>query len=245
MKTTVLAIVSLLLTSLGFQTPASAPSQQVKTSLESQEAGQELRDDLRFLWVEAAPESVELYPNFEEKLSSREARKKEGCRTLVSGGLYTKEGRPIGLFVSKKKKLRGEIEHLLYNGIFGVAGKEAFISGSPPQEEMRFAVQSGPILFKDGAPQDLDLESDKEARRVVAAITGEGKVVFLTIYNTESAYLGPLLKDLPKVLVDVEEKTGLDFVAAINLDGGTASAFLTEEVQLAEIAPVGSYFCIK
>jgi hypothetical protein len=41
----------------------------------------------------------------------------------------------------------------------------------------------------------------------------------------------------------ISEKLGWSVTEAINLDGGTASAFYTDKVYLKELNPVGSAFC--
>jgi hypothetical protein len=54
-----------------------------------------------------------------------------------------------------------------------------------------------------------------------------------------------LLSELPDILQRLEDKAGLKFVDALNLDGGAHSVFVTDEVSLTELSLIGSYFCLK
>ena len=42
-----------------------------------------------------------------------------------------------------------------------------------------------------------------------------------------------------------EEKTGIVFADVLNLDGGTASTFYSDSLQLPEAVISGSFFCLK
>mgnify|MGYP001590102184 CR=1 FL=1 len=80
---------------------------------------------------------------------------------------------------------------------------------------------------------------------MVGVVTDEDRLVFLSFYNPISYYLGPNLEDLPGLLKSFEKETGIQIKDAINLDGGTASAFYAEGVSLTELRPIGSYFCAR
>ncbi|KKW11013.1 MAG: hypothetical protein UY49_C0010G0009, partial [Microgenomates group bacterium GW2011_GWC1_49_7] len=79
---------------------------------------------------------------------------------------------------------------------------------------------------------------------MVAAKTGEG-FLFLTVYKEDSVFEGPLLADLPKVIQKINTEENLGIVDALNLDGGSASAFDNGETSLSELTPVGSLFCVN
>lgn len=187
-----------------------------------------------------------LYPNFKERLSTQELLKQEGCQSLVSAGFYTKENEPIGLFITEGEQIKNRVESRLFDGIFSVdRNNEAKISLQTPQENVRLALQSGPVLIKDGKVLKLQIKEDKSARRVVLALNKTGEVYFLAIFNKDSVFEGPLLAELPRVVKSLEEKMDVEFLDALNLDGGSASAFYSDFLSLSELTPIGSFFCIR
>lgn len=187
-----------------------------------------------------------LYPNFKERLSAQELFKQKGCRSLVSAGFYTKENEPIGLFITEGEQIKNRVESRLFDGIFSVdRNNEAKISLQTPQENVRLALQSGPVLIKDGKVLKLQIKEDKSARRVVLALNKTGEVYFLAIFNKDSVFEGPLLAELPRVVKSLEEKMDVEFLGALNLDGGSASAFYSDFLSLSELTPIGSFFCIR
>jgi uncharacterized protein YigE (DUF2233 family) len=187
---------------------------------------------------------VALLPNFEQKFTSSQLKSDHQCVGLINGGFYTPESKPTGLFVSESKVLRNAVASNLANGFIVSSGDEIYI-GSVPQTDTRWALQSGPLLYSKSQQHPLKLIRDEKARRIVAFKSSRGHVYFVVFYKADSQYGGPLLADLPKVLEEFAKKQNVSIVDAINLDGGSASAFLTSDASLTEISTIGSFFCVK
>ena len=201
--------------------------------------------DLGVVWAFIEdPSKLSLHLNLEDKKTAASANTELGCKLLVNGGFYSKEDKPIGLFVASGKTISNWQENRLFNGILGIT-KEGKVQIIGSRGDFENAVQTGPVLVKDGVHKELAIKNDTPARRVVAGITIEGKLVFLSFFNPASYYLGPNLEDLPFLLKSFEKQTGIEIKDAINLDGGTASAFYAEGISLTELRPIGSYFCSK
>jgi len=60
----------------------------------------------------------------------------------------------------------------------------------------------------------------------------------MAITSVDSLYIGPLLADTPVVLQKIYHDLDIAVKSAINLDGGSASAFFTPEIK---IYSYGSY----
>ena len=204
-------------------------------------------DVYRISWIVVGNvNNLSLIPNFEKKLTSEQAMRDYDCKNLVNGGFYSKEGLPIGLFFSQGDQMQRYGINRILNGVFYVrTDGEAGISREIKDADYKLALQSGPILLKDGQKQSLDLANDKKARRVVVGTTNEEKIVFLIVYDNDSMFVGPYLSELPDVINEFNNQTDLDLVSALNLDGGAASAFYSASVKMSEISMVGSFFCIK
>lgn len=198
-----------------------------------------------YAWIQISnPENLFLVPNFEEKYTLSEIVSKYSCKNVASGGFYTETNSPIGLFISEAGKLSNEVESELFNGYFTLTKKNAAtISRTYLGESVRIGLQTGPILFYNGVVQGLTLTSDKMARRNVVALTKESEIYFITFYDKESVFIGPLLVDLPEIVNSIQSEIGVEFNSVINLDGGTASALYSQDIQLSELSPVGSFFC--
>ncbi len=203
--------------------------------------------EYEFVWIQITnPENLFLYPNFEERYTLEEGVEKYACRNLTSGGFYTEANFPIGLFISEVGILSNKANNKLFNGYFILTKKgEVIISKAYSGEPARIGLQAGPLLIQNGLIQELALASDKLARRIIVALTKDGELYFIALYDKQSVFSGPLLADLPELTRKIQSEIGMEFISALNLDGGSASAFYTQNIQLSELTPIGSFFCEK
>lgn len=191
------------------------------------------------------PSTITLIPNYSQKLDVKSLMEANTCVSAVNGGFYDKNSKPLGYMQSAGKTLGPKIESDLVNGFVWDASGAAVISAELPRLSFTFAMQTGPLLLFDGQVQPLTIHNDAEARRMIAAKTTNNALIFLTIYNEDSVYLGPKLGDLPEIVQAISGKENLGIADAINLDGGSASAFYSGTTSLSELTPVGSLFCVK
>lgn len=218
-------------------TPSQPPLRQ---SVDTQQNGK----TYRVAWLTADPSILTLIPNFTQKRTARSLIENKECDAVVSGGFYTKDNQPTGLFITEGTTIRSAIPNTLLNGYFVVdTQNRAAASFSVPTQTPRVGLQTGPVLMQDGKAMKLTIRDDEFARRVIVAIDTKDSVVFFVVYNPDNPYEGPKLADVPGLVAEVA--TRLDIRDAINLDGGSASAFITEDLSLEELTAVGSFFCIK
>ncbi len=198
-------------------------------------------------WIEIEDnDNIFLYPNFIEKKSSKDLLEKSRCQKLVNGGFYTQDDKPLGLMISEGVKISDESRNTLIPKFFYMTyNKESSISYTLPNKNIRFAIQSGPVIIEDGIKKTVSIKNDKSARRVAVAITNDDKILFLVVYKKEEIMQGPYLSYLPEIIFLIQKKIGRQFKEVLNLDGGTASAFYTGSYSISEIAYIGSYFCIR
>lgn len=199
----------------------------------------------RVAWIGIEnPSVLSLIPNFTEKRTARSLIDNKECQEVVNGGFYAKDNQPTGLFVADFKTLRNHIPSSLLNGyIFIDQNNTASIQASPPEVSVRLALQAGPVLIRDEKVVKLVIRDDEFARRVIMGITQKGVIIFLTVYDPENTWSGPKLGDTPAVLSGLIERFQL--TDAVNLDGGSASAFIRSDLSLQELTSVGSFFCVK
>ena len=257
-KIIVTSIVILVFVLLWFQTPESGsqthpaptptPTGAPRTSLPETHEDITWKETIyRVAWFSVTdPGRISLIPNYKEKLASQTVRDANDCTHMTSGGFYTEANTPLGLLTIGDKTIGKYKNSSLFNGIFSVSENgSASIGPDIPQEKTQFQLQSGPILLSEGSPKVLRLRSDELARRVFVAVSAQGDVLLGVVYDAEATFGGPLLADLPEILEAFRKKTNLSIVAALNLDGGSASTFSSEGIFLQELSSVGSFFCIK
>lgn len=191
-------------------------------------------------------DSLSLIPNFSEKLPASSALGKYNCKFVSSAGFYTETNKPVGLFIHNGTTLESFKTNALFNGILSVNDfATSRITRDVPSDRLSIGLQTGPILIENSFARKLAIKNDKPARRVVAAVTGENKLFLLVIYTELGSFDGPYLNDLPEILKTAQKDIGQEFADAINLDGGSASAFYSPGVTLSELSPVGSFFCVR
>ena len=228
---------------------ALAPSPEV-LGVPASEKGVEIeigeRKFLAFYLVVPDASNITLVPNFDEAKNAFDLFTYQDCAGVVSGGFYTPEASPTGLFVSEGETLKKYTSSSLLNGVYSINDFETpRIGKAVPRDHLRLGLQAGPVLIENSFAQNLSILRDEEARRVVVGVTGENKTVFIVFYDPESAFIGPMLEDMPRALELFGEKTGVELADAMNLDGGSASAFFTADIALSESSLVGSFFCAK
>ncbi len=191
------------------------------------------------------PDGIVLIPNFEEKLDSRSFMQQYACTQAASGGFYDTEGRPLGLWEANGQTIREAVNNRLINGFLWLYNKRVTISREPPTVPAVFALQTGPLLIFDGDKQSLAIANDERARRVVAAIDDAGNAYFIVLFIKDAVFDGPFLAELPSLITQLSAQANINVLHALNLDGGSASAFYGPTTKLSELTSVGSFFCIQ
>lgn len=204
-------------------------------------------DEYKSSWILVRDiKKLNIIPNLEDKLTTKEAKDKYGCINITSAAFWKDTGEHIGLLVVDGKNISSSIDSDTFNGYFYTNNQnEAYIKDSePPETSIVNAIQSGPILMFDGMTQKVSSTSGENARRMILATDTNHNITIITIYYKANPLLGPKLEELPNLLRNLKENTSLDFNAAINIDGGAHSSFISDELSLPEVSPVGSFLCI-
>lgn len=156
------------------------------------------------------------------------AMQAEQCLAGVNGGYFAAdaESTPLGLL-----RTGGRTVTPLANGAFTVAGVlydtgttirlERSTRLSTPVQQMREAVQGGPFLVENGRVVS-GLNDTASARRTFVATDGKGRwCIGITPSLT--------LRALAEMLLTESFPDGFRVQTALNLDGGTSSAFWRRE----------------
>ena len=186
-----------------------------------------------------------LIPNFYEKYVSSDIAAQNSCQKGISGGFYDTEGNPLGGFKAKGTVIKNPVKNRLIDGFFWRDGDKIKITTGEPSKQAEFFLQTGPLLMLNGRQTRLAIANDEYRRRNIAGITLTGAIIFMIIYNPDSVYEGPLLSEMPDVMSKIIKVSTISFKDVINLDGGSASAFVSKEKTLQEFSPIGSFFCVK
>lgn len=185
---------------------------------------------------------VALIPNFTEKQSASALAQANNCHTATSGGFYTPENKPLGLFIADGKTYADEVsETRLLSGFFSVTDSGMLLLSDKAIAGVQHSVQSGPLLHRD---QAFSTVRDEPARRIVVAQNDNGATFLIAVTEADNVHSGPFLRYLPDIIFSLDEPT--PFTNALNLDGGAASYYQDgTKVRLSELTTVGSIICVK
>ena len=193
-------------------------------------------------------ELVTLIPNFEQQLSSDQIIKNNNCLFGINGGFYLPESKPLGLFEINETKLGKYSPSHTFNGFLRqsidnhmvIVDYDTLLSFSSTS---KFILQSGP-LYNLQSPK-VNFADTKAARRHLIAQDSKSNIYMFSIFGTESNYDGPTLNEIYEFFENPEIKKITDFTIALNLDGGSASAFYNQDqnIHVREIKPIGSFLC--
>ena len=201
---------------------------------------------IRISWAKVKPEEVKLYSNLKEQKLSEEIKVNKSCQILVNGGFYSEENTHLGLFVSNFEVISKFSQSATRNGFLWIDSSDNVKIGADfPSTIPRLGLQSGPLLKLNREPLALAIKNDEPKRRIVAGVALDNNLIFLVFYRDSAEYEGPMLEKLPEIIDLFKKQTGIDIVDAVNLDGGSASVFVSNYDSLRELTIVGSYFCAK
>ena len=144
----------------------------------------------------------------------------EHCLAGVNGGYFDPEHKPLGLLICDGKKIAPFRRARLLSGVLSVVrGRVRLqrVSEFSMKEKISEALQCGPFLVDHGRPVD-GLDDSASARRSFVAL-GSGNAIVLGYCSSLS------LSQLAHVLTTGKITKDLKIERALNLDGGSSSAF--------------------
>jgi uncharacterized protein YigE (DUF2233 family) len=157
---------------------------------------------------------------------------------VVNGGYFSPEDETIGLLISDGRSWGASYGD--FAGMFAVTAEEQvsvrWLERSPydPNEPLREAIQSFPVLIKPGGMMGFPADADdgRPARRTIVGQDRQGRILFIV---APYGYLG--LHDLACFLV----ASDLDLDVALNLDGGNSTGlWLKTDQKTVEVASLTS-----
>lgn len=148
-----------------------------------------------------------------------------GALLVVNGGFFTEEHHATGLVISDGKIYGRSYEG--FGGMFAVNASGPQLRWLPeqpynPDEPLRAALQSFPMLLTPGGVPAID-DDGRRARRTVIAQDSEGRIVFLVANFGHFTLYG-----LSRYL----QNSDLALEVALNLDGGASSGLLLADPEL-------------
>lgn len=167
----------------------------------------------------SAKKSLRLIDNPDGSLSLEQALRASGCAAGVNGGYFDPAFLPIGLRVIDATVVRPLIKARLMTGVlFSARGSFQIVRVGEygRQRNVAAAVQCGPLLVDGGRPVK-GLDDTRVARRTFALVGADrGALGFCP----EASLAG-----LAAILTSPSLAQDLKIQRALNLDGGSSSAF--------------------
>jgi exopolysaccharide biosynthesis protein len=199
-------------------------------------------------WSEIAqPKLITVGINTKLATTSAALAEAYDCSILTNATFYDKSGNPMGLLISNGVELSPWKKNQLFNGVIGfdIEGKRVVLEIGEPTKSYQWAIQAGPVLWSEGESVTYDRSTDQAARRIVLILTDHSELYVGVVTAADSLFSGPTLQQMNGVLSAWEQQSGKRFKAVLNLDGGTASAYLSPTLKLKELKSIGSFLCAK
>ncbi|MBA2585234.1 MAG: phosphodiester glycosidase family protein [Chthoniobacterales bacterium] len=156
----------------------------------------------------------------EPRVDLAQVMQKEKCLAAVNGGYFDPKYEPVGLLVSEGRVIAPSRKARLLSGILSVAnGKVRLqrVAEFSRKSRTTEAVQAGPLLI-DHTRAVTGLDDSRSARRTFVAV-GAPNQVALGFCSQVS------LAQLAAILASAYGAGDLKIQRALNLDGGSSSAF--------------------
>jgi uncharacterized protein YigE (DUF2233 family) len=144
----------------------------------------------------------------------------ENCLAGVNGGYFDSDYAPIGLLIVDGKTIAPLQRARLLTGVLTASARGVQIvrvREFSRRQKLSAAIQCGPFLVDLGRSV-RGLEETRAARRTFAAVAKSDRAALVVCSETT-------LADLAKILATTRLADGFEISRALNLDGGSSSAF--------------------
>lgn len=138
----------------------------------------------------------------------------------VNGGYFDPEHEPIGLLIADGRVVRRQQKARLLSGVLSAGPGGVLIARAAafsPKTKPDAARQCGPFLVEHGRIV-VGLNETRAARRTFALVTKDGRAALG--YSSSVT-----LAELAEILANAGVPRGMKVESALNLDGGSSSAF--------------------
>lgn len=183
-----------------------------------EDAGDEATIELALFSTKSA--TLRVIDNPTGQLDLAVAMEREHCAAGVNGGYFDPADKPVGLLISDGKTIAPLRKARLLSGIAVVSdGRVQLLRVAEYSSKQKAvaALQCGPFLV-DRAQAVTGLDDTRSARRTFIAICGSDRAMI--------GYCSPVtLAQLAKILAKPGLGPDLKVQRALNLDGGSSSAF--------------------
>jgi uncharacterized protein YigE (DUF2233 family) len=149
-----------------------------------------------------------------------QAMRQKECLAGVNGGYFDPDYAPIGLLISDGKMIAPLRRAKLITGVIAASPRKVQIlriREFSQEQEFTAAVQCGPFLVDLGRPV-RGLETTRTARRTFAAVGSVNRAALGFCSDVS-------LSELAKILATTRLAEDFRIERALNLDGGSSSAF--------------------
>lgn len=147
---------------------------------------------------------------------------RHGAAVVVDGGYFDARGQPLGLLISDGQTVTGQLATASGRGVFGVRDGAPFVSdaGGLDLTGVTQALQTTPVLVRDGAEVEGFDEPWRVDRRAGVCVDAQGRVLFAV---TDTVLNGLSFSEMAHLMARSVDRGGLGCHSAMALDGGTSA----------------------
>jgi len=176
------------------------------------------------------------------RVTLADAMRRAGCDAGVNGGFFHADWTPLGLLVSAGRLIHPMERAKLLSGVLAVTRERPLLLRYAEYRlgpQTRDGLQAGPFLVDRGTAV-FGLKNRRRERRTAVATDGHHRWAIIAT--------GPVgLSDLAAILAGDESAAGFKVARALNLDGGSSTAFWAvgaEGIGCAEVGFVRNFVAV-
>ena len=145
-----------------------------------------------------------------------------GAAAVINGGYFDPRGQPLGLLVSGGVQVSGTLARAPGRAVFGVRDGVPFVADAAglPLDGVTEALQTTPLLVREGAEVEGFDEPWRVDRRAAVCIDAQGRVLFAA---TDTVLNGLSFSEMAHLMARGIDRGGLGCVSGMTLDGGTSA----------------------
>jgi exopolysaccharide biosynthesis protein len=211
----------------------------------------EQEKDLVVVKADPRKYSFHIYQNTARESSKniKEIHEETGSLLTFNGAYFTEDFKPTGLLIKNGQTIRDISNADLLDGILAISNSgTAYIFDTNTFKNnptIEFAIQNGPIIYKDGKMRVAE-ENTAASSRTVIGTDKDNQIIIIILKRN---LLNPLntisLYEMARLINESSQLSSLGLQSVLNLDGGGSTGLMVDDKYFAEMEKVQNVIITK
>lgn len=208
--------------------------------------------DLVIVKIDPKKYALSVYQNInsENAKNIKEIHRDTHSLVTFNGNYYTEDFKPTGLLISNGEKIRDVSNASLVNGIMAIDknGNVKLLDQNSKinEDKYEFAIQNGPVLIDSKGSIQINEDDGNRASRTILGLDKDKNLILIilkqNLLNTDNSIS---LYNLAHLLKEAPELKKMELNSVLNLDGGSSTGLMINEIYYAEMEKVQNAILVK